>query len=322
MSAVLTLRVHSITYEASDVRSFELRDPEGASLPAFTAGAHLDLRLPGGLERSYSLIDPGTGDRDLCRYRFAVQRAVESRGGSAHLFEQVSVGDLVEVLPPSNNFELVEAAPLSVFIAGGIGVTPLWSMVQRLEQLGGQWRLYYVCRTRKRAAFFDSLLALERIESGRVFVRFDDGAESAQLDIAATIAAQPAGVHFYCCGPSGLLKAFEAATQHLPPTQVHLEYFAAAQAPAAGGFEVVMNRSGATIAVPADKTILETLLACGYSDLPRSCMSGVCGTCETAVLEGQPDHRDEVLSDSEKASNRKMMICCSGSLGPRLVLDL
>lgn len=318
MTDSLTLRVHSITYEASDVRSFELRDPSGAALPAFTAGAHLDLRLPGGIERSYSLIDPGASHR----YRFAVQRAPESRGGSAYLFDQLDVGDLVEVVPPSNNFDLVEQAPLSVFIAGGIGITPLWAMIQRLEQCAGDWRLYYVCRTRSRAAFLDALLALEQSKPGRVFVRFDDGDTSAQLDIAATVASQPAGSHLYCCGPSGLLKAFEAATQALPPAQVHLEYFAAAQAPAAGGFEVVMARSGATVAIPADKTILETLLACGYGDLPRSCMSGVCGTCETAVLEGQPDHRDEVLSDSEKASNRKIMICCSGSLGPRLVLDL
>lgn len=318
MTDVLTLRVHSITYEASDVRSFELRDPAGAPLPAFTAGAHLDVRLPGGIERSYSLIDPSAQHR----YRFAVQRAAESRGGSAYLFDKLAVGDAIEIVPPSNNFALVEDAPLSVFIAGGIGITPLWGMIQRLEQIGRDWRLHYVCRTRSRAAFLEPLLVLEHAHPGRVFVLFDDGAAAAQLDIAATVAAQSAGTHLYCCGPAGLLQAFENATQHLPAAQVHLEYFGAAQAPAAGGFEVVLSRSGTTVAVPAEKTILETLLACGYGDLPRSCMSGVCGTCETAVLEGVPDHRDQVLSDGERASNRKMMICCSGSLTPRLVLDL
>lgn len=318
-STTLALRLHSVTYEAADVRSFELRDPTGAALPAFTAGAHLDLRLPGGIERSYSLIDPD--EAAPRRYRFAVQRAVDSRGGSAYLFEQCAVGDLIEALPPSNNFELAEDAPLSVFIAGGIGITPLWAMIRRLDALGRDWRLYYVCRTRLRAAFADALLELEQARPGRVMLRFDDGAQNAQLDIAATVAAQPEGTHLYCCGPAGLLQAFESATQALPRERVHLEYFAAAQAPAAGGFEVVLARSGATVAIGRDKTILEALLACGY-ELPRSCMSGVCGTCETAVLQGVPDHRDQVLSDSERASNRKIMICCSGSLTPSLVLDI
>lgn len=315
----MELRVHAITYEAMDVRSFELRAPDGRVLPAVEPGAHVLLHLRDGLDRSYSLINPHTAPE--C-YRFAVHRSPESRGGSAYLFDNLQVGDMVRVSPPENSFWLDPDAPLSVLIAGGIGVTPLWAMIQSLEQLGKPWKLFYATRTRDRAAFLQVLIGLESRQPGRVATVFDQEPGQSPMDIAAVISAQPAGTHFYCCGPAGMLKAFEQAAAALPPAQVHVEYFSSGQAPAAGGFEVVLARSGESVFVPQGATILETLLKNGHGDLPRSCMAGVCGTCEMAVLEGVPDHRDNVLSDSEKASNRKMMICCSGSLGGRLVLDI
>jgi len=307
-----------VTYEAEDIRSFEFRSPDEVSLPPYTAGAHVDLRLPGGIERSYSLLDSGG---PLNRYRVAVQRAAESRGGSAFMFDGLKVGDIVQVTRPANSFELDELAPLTVLIGGGIGITPLSCMIQRLEALGKEWRLYYASRTRSRAAFLSSFAKLERSAAGRVTMVFDQEPGQKMLDLPAVIGAHPPGTHFYCCGPARMLKAFEQATSGLPPECVHVEYFASDQAPAKGGFEVELARSGTLIFVPENKTILETLLARGM-DVPRSCMSGVCGTCETAVIEGTPDHRDHVLSARERASNRKMMICCSGSLSPRLVLDL
>jgi vanillate O-demethylase ferredoxin subunit len=315
---MLRLRTHAIAWEADGVQSFEFRAPGGGELPAFTPGAHLGVRLPGGIERSYSLVNPA-GERH--RYVTAVHRNPDSRGGSAWMFEQLRVGDLLEVTAPENSFPLDESVDVTVLIGGGIGITPLWSMIQRLEQLGRAWRLYYAVRTRAQAAFLAELQALEARQPGRVVTVFDQEPGQSMLDIAAVVEKQPEGAHFYCCGPSGMLHAFEAATKGRPAEHVHVEYFAADQAPARGGFEVVLARSGTSFVVPVTSTILETLLAKGF-DVPRSCMSGVCGTCETVVLEGIPDHRDQVLSDREKASNKKIMICCSGSLGDRLVLDI
>jgi vanillate O-demethylase ferredoxin subunit len=316
--STLGLRVQSIRYEAEDVRSFEFTSLDGAPLPSFAPGAHIDILLPENMERSYSLLNPRDGH---ARYRIAVQRSASSRGGSAYLVDQVRVGDVLQIVPPSNSFGLDEDAPLSILIGGGIGVTPLWSMIERLEQIGRPWRLHYACRTRTRAAFLAELAQLEDASPGRVFVVFDQEPGQSLLPVASIVAAAPAASHLYCCGPPGMLTAFEQATAGFGGERVHSEYFTSDQKPAAGGFEVVLDRSGEKFWVPENRTILETLLARGHQ-VPHSCMSGVCGTCETPVLSGIPDHRDHVLSAREKASNRKMMICCSGSLEGRLVLDL
>jgi ferredoxin-NADP reductase len=317
-SSWMSLRVQVIRYEARDVRSFELRAPDGAALPPFTAGAHIDVLLPGGMERSYSLLNPAD---PAASYRIGVQRNPDSRGGSAYLIDRVRVGDLLQVTAPSNSFVLREDVPLTVMIAGGIGITPLWAMTQRLESLGRHWKLYYACRTRDRAAFLTELQQLEQSAPGRVVMTFDAEPGQSPLPLAQIVATQPADAHLYCCGPASLLKAFEQAAASRPAESVHTEYFASDQAPARGGFEVVLQHSGRTVLVPENRSILETLLALGH-DVPHSCMSGVCGSCETIVLEGRPDHRDHVLSAREKARNQKMMICCSGSLDKRLVLDL
>jgi vanillate O-demethylase ferredoxin subunit len=233
----------------------------------------------------------------------------------------VRPGQRLFISPPVNNFALVEDAKLSVLIAGGIGITPILCMVQRLESRGGDWQLHYSARTREMAAFLEPLQALR--EQGRsVVINFDFEPGGQVLNIAGIVDAAPADAHLYCCGPTPMLDAFEQAARNRAPGTVHVEYFSAKEAPArAGGFTVVLAKSNRSIFVEEGRTILETLLDEGV-DPPHSCMEGVCGTCETRVLEGTPDHRDMILTDQEKAASRTMMICCSGAKTPKLVLDL
>ena len=308
----LQLRIRSATWEAPDILSYELRAVEGGELPAFTAGAHVDLTLPNGLIRSYSLVNDQS---ERHRYVIAVQKDRASRGGSTWVHERLRPGDVLTVNGPRNNFPLHESAAKSVFIAGGIGITPIVGMVRRLRELNRDCTLYYCARTRASAAFADVL-------QGDVRFNFDGEPGGKLLDIGGVVRQWPPGTHFYCCGPLPMLAAFEAATAALPRDQVHVEYFSAKEPPAAaGGFTVVLAKSGKQVAVPAGKTILETLLDAGM-EVPYSCMEGVCGTCEARVIEGVPDHRDLVLSEAEHASGKTMMICCSGCKGDRLVLDL
>jgi vanillate O-demethylase ferredoxin subunit len=223
---------------------------------------------------------------------------------------------------PRNNFPLAEDAPDSLLIAGGIGITPMLSMVTRLVSLGRAWTLHYCARTRADAAFLDKLDALGGMPHGQVRLNFDHDPGGRMLDLAALVAAAPVGAHLYCCGPAPMLAAFEAATAGRLPQQVHVEHFTATEAPAtAGGFTVVLAKSGREVFVAAGETILDAVLAAGI-EAPHSCMEGVCGSCEASVIDGLPDHRDLVLSNAEKAANRSMMICCSGSKGARLTLDL
>jgi len=315
----LNVRVHLVRTEAEDARSFELRAPDGADLPPFTAGAHLDVHLPGDISRSYSLTNPQS---ERHRYVITVNRDAASRGGSRHMCEVVRTGEMLRINAPSNTFQLREDAEQSVLLAGGIGITPLWCMIQRLEELKRPWRLYYASRTRPKMAFLRELRELEQRAPGRVTLNFDHEPGAVMFDIAEIVREQSPSAHLYCCGPTGMLKAFEAATEGRAPETVHLEYFTSDVAPAQqGGFEVVLARSKKTIRIEPGQTILQAVLALGMN-VPRSCTQGVCGTCETAVLEGIPDHHDTVLSKRERESNKKMMICCSGSLSERLVLDL
>jgi vanillate O-demethylase ferredoxin subunit len=311
----LRVRVKAMTWQAPQVTSYELRPLEQAELPAFTAGAHVDLRLGNGLSRSYSLTNPQT---ERHRYVIGVQKDRASRGGSKWLHENLRVGDIVSIDGPRNNFALNEAAGQSILIAGGIGITPILCMLRRLESLGRDWRLVYCARKRADAAFVDDLAAFGR----RVRFNFDEEPGGRLLDIAGVVCDASPGAHLYCCGPAPMLAAFEAATAHLPRELVHVEYFGGKEAPAlAGGLKVVLSRSGREFVVPQGKTILETLLDAGL-DVAHSCTQGVCGACETKVLEGVPDHRDLVLTEAEHASGATMMICCSGAKTERLVLDL
>jgi vanillate O-demethylase ferredoxin subunit len=306
--------VKSITYEAEDVISLDLRPAGDAELPAFTAGAHIELHLRNGLPRNYSLANP---QWEWHRYYVTIQKDAASRGGSLFIHEQIRAGDIIRISPPRNNFALHEDAAHSVLIAGGIGITPIWCMIQRLAALGRSWRLIYATRTRRRAAFLDEIMALEHVH-----LHVDDESAGALINLDAVVRDAPPNTHFYCCGPLPMLAAFERATTDVPPDQVHVEYFSAREpVEASGGFDVVLARSGRTVFVPQDSTILDALLAAGI-DVGHSCLEGVCGTCETKVLEGIPDHRDVVLSPRERATNKTMMICCSGSKSGRLVLDL
>jgi vanillate O-demethylase ferredoxin subunit len=304
--------VKSATWEAPIITSYDLRPMEGGELPAFTAGAHIDLTLPNGLIRSYSLVNPQT---ERHRYVIAVQKDRASRGGSKWVHENFHPGDILTINGPRNNFPLNESAEKSILLAGGIGITPILSMSERLAALGRDWELIYCARTRGDAAFVDRL-------KGNVKFNFDGEPGGKMLDIAAVVRAAPANAHFYCCGPLPMLSAFEAATADLPRERVHVEYFTAKEPPAVGGgFKVVLAKSGKEFIVPPGKTILDTLLDAGL-DIPYSCMEGVCGTCETKVLEGTPDHRDLILTEDEHAAGKSMMICCSGSKSEKLVLDL
>lgn len=310
------MRVQRIEWEAEGVISVELRRPDGAPLPEFTAGAHIDIHLPNGLVRSYSL----SGDQsDRQRYIVGVGLDAASRGGSLYIHNQLRVGQILQIAGPRNHFPLVEDAERVVFIAGGIGITPMFCMMRRLNVLGRKFELHYATRNRQRMAFLASLQAL-----GPVHIHCDDEQGGRPLDLVAIIQKHPVGTHFYCCGPTPMLTAFEQATAHLPADLVHVEYFSPKpQDPAAESstFTVVLARTGREYVIPADKSILDVLAHQGVK-VDSSCQDGICGTCETRVLEGVPDHRDSVLTKAEREANKSMMICVSRCKGERLVLDL
>jgi len=313
----IEVRVKRITYEAENINSYELVALDGTDLAAFTAGSHIDLHLSNGMIRSYSLVN----DQSECRrYVIAVNKDGASRGGSAFVHETLRVGDVITISTPRNNFALQENADHSVLIAGGIGITPLLSMIRRLERLGRPWELFYAARTRRAAAFLDELNAIR--PSARLHMNFDQEPSGCMFDLAEIVRGAPGKAHLYCCGPVPMLEAFEAATGDRPAEQVHVEYFKAREKPAAEvGFEVRLARSNRTIRVEAGKTILNALLDAGIA-VNYACTEGVCGTCETRVIEGIPDHRDLFLGKEDQASNKTMMICCSGSKSGTLVLDI
>jgi len=313
-ASTLDLRLTAIRYEAEDIHSYEFRRPDGGTLPGAEPGAHIDLHLPNGMMRQYSLMT-AEGPRES--YIVGIRRDRASRGGSIYIHDKLKVGTVLTVGGPRNNFPLAEDAPHSVLIAGGIGITPIWCMVQRLIARGASWSLHYACRDRKEAAFLRDLETREQAH-----FHFDSEAGGAFLDIGAIVAGAPEGAHFYCCGPTPMLAAYEAATADIAPERVHIEYFTAAEAPATeGGYTVVLQKSGRELAVPEGKTILQVLREAGL-DVAYSCEEGVCGACETAVVSGTPDHRDNILTEKERVESKTMMICCSGSKSARLVLDL
>ena len=313
-TSTLTLRLVAVSYAAEGINLYEFASPDGAALPAYDPGAHIDLHLPGGVMRQYSLARPWRADQP---YQVGVKLDAKTRGGSRWLHEQARVGGLFPVGGPRNNFPLAPDAPHTVLIAGGIGVTPIWCMAQRLAEIGASFEMHYAVRSRADAAFLHALEAM----SPRARLHVDEEAEGV-LDVAAILRAAPAGAHLYCCGPAPMLEAFEAAAAGRPEAQVHVEYFSApAMAPIEGGFVIALAKAGREFVVPPGSTILETLRQAGFT-VPASCEQGVCGTCETRVLEGVPDHRDLLLTPAEKASGKTMMICCSGALSDRLVLDL
>jgi tetrachlorobenzoquinone reductase len=314
----LALRIHAICEEAYGVRSFDLR-PVGCNvLPEIRAGAHIQLRLTNGITRSYSL---SNAPDESHRYVIAVNLSANSRGGSRHIHSSWRVGDVVEASVPRCHFPLEEAAQTSVLIAGGIGVTPLLSMASRLDSLGRRWHMHYFARSKEHAAYADALTALAARGHGTLACHFDDD-PTTHGDLVGCVAAAPFDAHLYCCGPASMLDAFVACCADRPTSHVHLERFGSTGAPAGqGGFDVTLARSRKTVRIVAGQTILDALLAHGVN-VPHACREGVCGSCETRVLDGTPDHRDSVLGTAERASNRTMLVCCSGCRGDSLTLDL
>jgi tetrachlorobenzoquinone reductase len=312
---LIDVRVNAIRYLARDTHLYELARPDGGTLPAYEPGAHIDLHLPNGLIRQYSLINP---ERDPKSYTLGIKRDPASRGGSRYIHDDLRVGRTLKISSPRNNFALKEDAAHVVLFAGGIGITPIWCMVQRLAALGRPWTLHYAARSRSDMAF---LGALETMAPAQF--HFDDESAGIFLDVAALVAQAPKDAHLYCCGPTPMLSAFEAATKDRPREQVHIEYFTpkVLADDKKGGFVVELAKSGQEFVIPDGQSILQVLLDAGV-DVDYSCELGICGACEQRVISGEPVHRDSILSEEEQASNTKVMICCAGCKSERLVLDL
>ncbi|WP_332820509.1 PDR/VanB family oxidoreductase [Pseudomonas sp.] len=308
------------TNQAQDICSFELARVDGAPLPAFEAGAHIDVHLPGGLIRQYSLCNPPWENQS---YLIGVLKDPASRGGSRAMHEQMQVGQKLSISEPRNLFPLSENAQRSLLFAGGIGITPILCMAERLQRLGADFELHYCARSSERAAFIERLQASPFAE--RVQLHFDDGPASQRLDAAALLAEPAADTHLYVCGPGGFMEHMlgTAKAQGWDDKRAHREYFAAAPINHAndGSFAVQLNSSGQIIQIRADQSVAEALEACGIL-IPLSCEQGICGTCLTRVLAGEPEHRDLFLTEAEQALNDQFTPCCSRAKSPLLVLDL
>lgn len=308
------------THEAEGVCSFELRPAAGGLLPAFEAGAHIDVHVPGGLIRQYSLCnDP----RDRDRYLIGVLQEPCSRGGSQAMHTAVEQGQTLTIGAPRNLFRLQPGATRHLLFAGGIGITPMLAMAHALSYQGADFELHYCFRSRDRAAFLQVLADASFAE--RIRLHDDSGPQEQRLDIHSVLASADAGTHLYVCGPAGfmnhVLTAGDAAGW--PQARLHREFFAAPPTDPAqdSAFEVVLASSGKTFTIPADRSVFEVLDEAGIY-LETSCEQGVCGTCMTRVLEGIPEHRDQFMSTDEHARNDHFTPCCSRSKTPRLVLDL
>lgn len=310
---LITVRLNVIRFAAAGTNLFEFTPMDGQPLPAFSAGAHVDLHLPGGLLRQYSLCNP-QGERH--RYVMGVKRDANGHGGSRFVHDELRVGAVVQLGAPRNNFKLCEDAPHTVLVAGGIGITPIVCMRARLREMGRSWELHYSVRKREEAAFLDVL------QGDGVHLHVDAEHGGVPLPIASIVAGAPAGSHLYCCGPGAMLDAFEAAAAGRPADHVHVERFAPSMdAAVTGGFTVKLARTGGSVYVNPGQSILDALRGKGIA-IQASCEQGICGTCETRVLSGVPDHRDCLLSGEEKRANKVMMVCCSGSKADLLVLDI
>ncbi len=304
--------VSRLAQPADGVVEVTLSHPDGRPLPPWTPGAHVDLILGGGLVRQYSLCStPG----DPTSYRVAVLLTPDSRGGSTQV-HALTEGQTIRIRGPRNNFPLVTSRRY-LFVAGGIGITPMLPMIEEADAGGADWRLVYGGRSRASMAYLDHLEQY----GNRVTVVPQD--EAGLIDVAGLLATPDPGTLIYCCGPEPLLAVVEERAGTWPPGSLHLERFAAKEIEHDGddsAFEIVLQRSGVTLTVPADTTVFDTMRGAGVSVL-GSCLEGICGTCETGVLEGEVDHRDSVLDADEQEANDCMMVCVSRARGARLVLD-
>lgn len=320
---ILTVRVAGKIRETDDIATYELVSADGRPLPAFEAGAHLDVHVSENLVRQYSLCNaPG----EQQRYLITVLRDANSRGGSAAMHAQIKEGDLLRVSLPKNHFPLVPAAPALLF-AGGIGITPLLAMAETLSATGTDFSLHYCTRSRAHTAFIDRIARAPY--ASRVQFHHDDGAGEQKLDVASVLGAAAGDTHLYVCGPAGFIDhVIGAATQcGWTAERIHREYFGAAPAgnavagDAGGAFTVRIASTGQVIPIAAEKSVYQALAEAGI-EIPVSCEQGVCGTCLTRVLEGVPDHHDLYLTDEEHAANDQFTPCCSRAKSALLVLDL
>lgn len=321
---MLPLLVRQVRFEAIGINSYELVHADGSELPGFEAGSHVDIHLPGGLVRQYSLCgDP----KDRRRYVIAVLNEENGRGGSRLLHETLQVRNIVTVSHPRNNFPLALDARRHILIAGGIGITPLKAMAHRLASDGAAYELHYCAKGPEYAAFRDELEA----KTGDCLVQshFDGGDPSRGLDIAALLKDHVEGTHLYYCGPAGFMSACAAASAHWPKGTVHSEHFKAPPAPnpvledagssSTDNFVVEIASSGVRFDIPAGRSIVDVLDEAGIV-IDTSCVSGLCGTCKVRYLSGTVDHRDFILSDDERRDH--LTICVSRATSQRLVLDL
>ncbi|PVZ42522.1 PDR/VanB family oxidoreductase [Pseudomonas sp. CC120222-01a] len=306
--------------EAEAIASFELAAVDGAHLPPFSAGSHVDVRLPGGITRQYSLCN---SPDETHRYLIAVLRDPQSRGGSLAMHDAVSEGSELEIGEPRNLFPLAHEAKRTVLLAGGIGITPVLCMAERLAQIGAPFELHYCSRSIEKTAFVQRIRSSSFSQNAHFY--FDAGPETERFRAEKVLSGYSSGDHLYVCGPGGFMDFILAsAKEHgWDETSLHREYFAAA--PTAkeddGSFEVQVSSTGMVLNVPADRSIVDVLSDAGIA-VPVSCEQGICGTCVTRVIEGVPDHRDMFLTDAEHARNDQFTPCCSRACTPRLVLDL
>ncbi|KAK46786.1 iron-sulfur protein [Caballeronia jiangsuensis] len=318
----LTLLVRQVRFEGRGINSYELVDPEGAQLPSFTAGAHIDIHLADGVVRQYSI---SNAPRERHRYVIAVLRDERGRGGSKALHDQLRVQDIVRVSRPRNNFHLVDGARRVLLIAGGIGVTPLKAMAHELDDAGIDYEMHYCAKDARSAAFAEEFEPMRA--SGRLHFHFDGGDPSAGLDIRDLLNTPREGEHVYYCGPGGFMKACADAAQHWPTGTVHFEHFKAPErAPgeqaandASDSFIVRIASTGQEIEVTKDESIAEALAAAGVA-METSCCAGLCGTCKVRYLQGEVEHNDCIMSDEEKAEF--LTACVSRATSKLLVLDL
>ncbi|ABH00966.1 probable oxidoreductase (plasmid) [Rhodococcus jostii RHA1] len=315
-ATVLNLIVDEVRRECDDVLTLSLIDSAGQDLPTWEAGAHIDLHLPGNLARQYSLhSDPG----DRARYEVAILRDPNSRGGSQYIHEEVRKGAMLPTSTPRNNFPL-QPADEYLFVAGGIGITPMLPMMQAAAEMNRPARLIYAGRSRTTMAFVEQLAEQENVQ----LCVSDEGTRAHVADLLGPHLGPD--VHIYSCGPERLLEAVTARAAEVGLSkQLHVERFSGTAVDldpdVEKSFDVELSRSGRILTVAPDQTILDAVLACGIK-VANSCAEGVCGSCETTVLEGEVDHRDQILDEDEQAENDVMMICCSRSRTPRLILDL
>lgn len=315
---VIVIRRH---VEAEGVVLFEFADAMGRQLPSFSAGSHIDVEIRPGLVRQYSLCnDPA----ERHRYQIAVLKDPASRGGSSAMHEKIAEAEVVRISEPRNQFELVGGNTESLLIAGGIGITPILCMAERLFQSSATFKMHYAARSRRCAAF------VERIEGspfvGRVQFHFDDGAPEQRLDLPTVLAKPELNRHLYVCGPSGLIDATHAVARQAgwAEDNLHREYFGAVETTPRPGdepFKVRLASDGRVFDIPVGSSIATVLMEGGV-EVPVSCEIGICGTCITHVLQGTPEHRDTCLSEAEKSAGDQIAVCCSRARSDLLVLDL